>query len=316
MSEAAPRASFFELVRALEAQAPQATPLGGDGPVAAEVVRLRAHPSLGFPTRDVHAVDVVDTPSGPRTRLTVTFHGLYGTDGPLPPHDTEALLRDDDTVARDFLDVFNHRALALRYRAWARTRPHAAGARWADTPVGRALHALVDPLDAGASAWDTAALRWRGARTPQGLAEAVAAILPGVSVDVVGCVPQQVPIPDDQRLRLGKAACALGHDTVLGDRAWDATGRFEVRLGPVDRETFDACSPGGALHGKIAATVDAWRDTPLTWSLVVWLAAEAVPTARLGSTSRLGVDTWLGRPPHVAALHARPARTHAPGGVP
>lgn len=297
----APDASLLELLRVVEAHARGATPLGGSGPVRGEPVRLRGQLSLGFPVRDVAQVDTVTDEGQERPRLDVAFLTLYGPDSPLPTSDTVRLLQadPDDTRARDFLDVINHRLLSVLYRAWARSRPGTGGEAWASTPAGQLLSALVDPIGRGASAWTRADLRHGGRRSAQGLARRLQALLPGRPVRVEPCVPQRVPIPADQRCRLGVGATRLGEDCVVGGSTWDATGRFRVHLGPLDRADFEALSPGSPLHRTITELVDGWTSTRLSWRLRVTLRGDAASPARLGAEGagrRLGVDTWLGRP--------------------
>ncbi|MGH8074439.1 MAG: type VI secretion system baseplate subunit TssG, partial [Lysobacter sp.] len=57
-----------------------------------------------------------------RIELTPAFMGLLGSGGALPIFYTELLAQREtyhrDTAAREFLDVFQHRAVALFYQAW------------------------------------------------------------------------------------------------------------------------------------------------------------------------------------------------------
>lgn len=313
LQRTAQRASFFELLRVLEARNPDATPLGTEGPVRNEAARLRGHLSLGFPVRDIAEAASVPHEGGERLQLDVSFLTLYGADAPLPVHDTIRLLRTEsgDNRARDFLDVFNHRLLSIMYRAWARSRPSASGARWGSTAAGRMLVALVDPDGTlGPAAWTRPDLRFAGRRGASGLARRIEALLPGRPVRVESGVPQRVDIPDDQRCRLGLGATRLGDDCVLGGSTWDATGRFRVHLGPLDRADFEALVPGSPLHREISELVEAWMATPLDWSLRVTLQANAASPARLGASgpgTRLGVDAWLGKAGnHILSTELKP----------
>jgi len=125
---------FFQAMRVLERLAPTRRSVGHGGSPDAEVVRLRAHPSLDFPASAIQ--DLVPAgkplPGGPvlsMPAMVVNFFGLAGPSGVLPRHYTEMLLRlqmyakgPERTALRDWLDLFNHRLLSLFYRAWKKYR--------------------------------------------------------------------------------------------------------------------------------------------------------------------------------------------------
>src|SRR5262249_36267283 len=61
----------------------------------------------------------------PPLEMLVAFLGLTGPQGVLPQHYTALLLRrirEKDHALHDFLDLFNHRAVSLFYRAWEKYR--------------------------------------------------------------------------------------------------------------------------------------------------------------------------------------------------
>ena len=120
--------------------------VGDDFAPAEEVVRFRATPSHSFPAGSVVEVrggngDSPHLPERPEgcfaqmgtvpvsaplpPEMTVAFHGLTGPQGVLPQHYTALLIervRGKDFALRDFLDMFNHRALSHFYRAWRKYR--------------------------------------------------------------------------------------------------------------------------------------------------------------------------------------------------
>ena len=92
---------------------------------ATEIVRFSAHATLTFPASEIQSLDWrEDLPPW----MAVNFMGLTGPVGVLPLYYTELVmerLRSRDTGLRDFLDIFNHRAISLFYRAWEKYRlPH------------------------------------------------------------------------------------------------------------------------------------------------------------------------------------------------
>ena len=101
--------------------------VGEDAAPADEAVRFRSAISLRFPGRDVVAVRTEDAGPGddratnrPRAVVEVGFMGLAGASGVLPEHYTHHLLQQErghDRAMRDFLDLFNHRAVSLFQRA-------------------------------------------------------------------------------------------------------------------------------------------------------------------------------------------------------
>src|SRR5438046_10737079 len=100
--------SFFQLVQMLERHYGPAAGLGGPGPAASELIRLRPDPSLAFPSGDVASLEQV-TDSPDRFLITTTFLGLYGTTSPLPRFFSEQILwcqqHADGETRRAFLDL-------------------------------------------------------------------------------------------------------------------------------------------------------------------------------------------------------------------
>lgn len=119
---------FFQAVRLLERSQPGRKPIGRDHAPEDEIARFRPHLSLAYPpSQIVEFAPPADERANPL--VTVTFFGLYGVTGVLPVHYTQMLLdlvRDvrgpERRSLRDWLDLFNHRAISLFYRAWEKYR--------------------------------------------------------------------------------------------------------------------------------------------------------------------------------------------------
>ncbi|MEM9659302.1 MAG: type VI secretion system baseplate subunit TssG, partial [Planctomycetota bacterium] len=122
---------FFQAVRLLtqigcresDGTPPRRQVVGRDFSPQHEVVRFRALPSHSFPPAEIASFHVTDQ-SAP-AEMSVSFMGLTGPVGALPQHYTQAVidrLRLKDHALREFLDLFNHRAISFFYRAWEKHR--------------------------------------------------------------------------------------------------------------------------------------------------------------------------------------------------
>ena len=122
-------------------------------------------------------------------------------------------------------------------------------------------------------------------------------VLEGGRVRLREFVGSWTPIAAIARTRLGKANSTLGANAVLGAKAFDRAGMFELELGPVTYATYCGFLPGGELTARVAATVALFgRDAP-EYRLRIKLREESVPRLQLSTGVKqagLGRDTWLG----------------------
>jgi type VI secretion system protein ImpH len=269
---------FFQAVRLLERVSPVRQPVGRNGPLAAEIVRLGAHVSLSFPaSKGIFEIQRPATRDG-ASLMTVTFMGLTGPRGELPDHYTELLLRlerdgkgPEKRALRDWFDLFNHRLLSLFYRAWEKYR------FWRGYERGE--HDLGEP-DAFTRALlsfvglEPAPLRRRlrvscrvdrdGDRAEQALARIDDLALlhyGGFLAQRVRCaLSLQVMLEDyfqiavrieqfrgrwlsldvSSQSRMGPVSGnnRLGLDIVAGERVWEVQGKFRIQLGPLRYNEF------------------------------------------------------------------------------
>lgn len=349
---------FFQAVRLLErlqrqqsgAEAPAETAaVGEDGPPEREAVRFRALASQIFPACEITAVDLpaelaparsAETGAGlpeslPGERevrglagpaqMEVAFMGLTGPSGVLPQHYTQLVidrLRSKDTSLRDFLDLFNHRLIALFYRSWVKYRLPMAFERCALRPppqpldpFTRSLYSLVglgtEHLRGRLEIPDEAFLYYAGhfAHRPRSAAGLESVLgdyfqLPVRAIQFQGqwlyLDPQdQTRMPSNSEPR-GRNR-RLGTDAVVGQRVWSVESRFRLRLGPLGYEEFRRFLPTGDGLVPICQLARSYVGPEYDFDIQPVLHARETPRCRLGGSSAdgsyLGWNSWVSSMP-------------------
>ncbi|MFO0554556.1 MAG: type VI secretion system baseplate subunit TssG [Polyangiaceae bacterium] len=309
--ERGPRFGFFQLLYMLERVHAGAPIVGGDGPVAAEKLRMRPTTSLNFPSSDIERVEEITCGDGvKRTRVTTTFLGLYGVDSPLFTYFVEQLAQAEyqglRQPVRDFLDTLHHRLLALLYRTWTKYRLYvgyrskgqdaftrrmlcAAGIDGFGThnpPIHKFLFLRYAPM-----------LAWRS-RSARGLNVALHEMFGKMGVHIEQFVGAWTPIEKPYRNRLGQANASLGQSLTIGRFVFDASSRYKIVLGPLGYDDYLAFLPGGhrrpLLRGICAVFTRGMYDVLLE----LHVKPDAAPRFQLGSprASTLKRTAWLGGP--------------------
>lgn len=308
---------FYQAVRLLQRAHGGPTPGDGADP-AAEPVRFRASGGFAHPPADL--VSVKPGHHG-QPEMTVAFLALGGAQGPLPVPLAERAadrLAEKDTATRDFLDLFHHRLLSLVYRIGRRTRPvlqelppeetETAGYLWALVGLGTpGLRGRLPGVDDRALL-ARAGLLAREVRSQAGL-EGLLADHFGVPVRVEPLAGRWLPIPDDQRTRIGRtgASRTLGGDAVLGARWHDPGAAVRIHVGPMDAALFRSLLPAEPVTGhppdgralvELRELVRFYSGAETDFVLVLHLRAPQVPPARLSAarteqSPRLGWSAWL-----------------------
>jgi type VI secretion system protein ImpG len=263
-------------------------------------VQIRPELSLAFPASDVSRVER----DGSNLRLTATFLGLYGSSSPLPIFYTEDLLDEasnDESVIRDFLDIIHQRLYHLYFQCWSKYRLFIRVVE-ENNPIDRErLYCLIglgekELRDTVPDSWSL--LRYAGLftqypRSALGLATILRDALKEQRIKIIQNVKRMVPIPQDQRMRMGMTGCCLGVDTVLGSEIADQMGKSRIEIGPLTWEAYNDFLPGTRQNKKLASLVRFYLTDPLEVELKLILAAgEAKPIVLGDPAARLGLNTW------------------------
>ncbi len=307
IAEGASGMDLLQAVRLLEALHPDRSPVGEAGDPTREVVRFSVRPSFAFPPGDIHSYEAQD--DGPDT-LTVNLFGLVGSDGVLPHVYTEVVARqarDGNPAVRDFFDLFQHRFLSLLVRALRKTDIAASRERGGPAADRLARH-LVDliglSVDRGkvAGVEPTSVAPFSALPGPQRRSALALELLVegrfGVPVEVEPFVGGWIRLSEDDLCELGSDAPStrLGWGAVVGREIWDPHARVRVRLGPLDRETFEAFLPGGAHHDTLRDLCRFFVHDQFVVEACLVLERNDVPDCVVTDDAQgpaLGWSTWI-----------------------
>ena len=301
------RFDFYQAVRILEILGEGAAPVGEESDAAAEPVRFRSAAGFDFPASAVADV-AADPPDGEVPRMIVTFLGLAGAHGPLPPPYAELIierLKRRDTTLRDFLDIFNHRLVSLMYRVRKRRRIGLDPRPPDQTPFADHLRAILGMGTGGLAGRvafpDRSLLFYAGllAQQPRSLAglENLLRNFFGVPVRGRSLQGRWIDLAEDQITRIGSSGQnrGLGREIVLGTRVWDQEAGVELQIGPMDLPSFLNFLPGQKGHEILLEWVRFYTHDEFHVDFRLFLRAEEVPGTRLSAQGEtfLGWTSWI-----------------------
>lgn len=299
---------FFQAVRLLEHLWPEREPVGRFARPEQEVARFSANPSLTFPPSEIHALEQRE---GKPPRVIVNFMGLTGPLGVLPIWYTNLIkerVRAGDTAPRDFLDIFNHRAISLFFHAWEKHRfaiSYERGEREGLTAylldfVGLGTEGLEDRQDIP----DDALLFYAGLLSQRPRSAASMAQILSDYFDV----PVEVEQFIGAWYRLDRRSICImderpdisqqvGFGAIVGDEVWDQHSRARIKIGPLSMERYLEFLPNGSAFRPLRALTRFFSNGEVDFEVQLILEQPQVPRCELGGEGdarpQLGWVTWM-----------------------
>jgi type VI secretion system protein ImpH len=297
--------NFFRFCELTELAAPDHPPLGTTDSPANEPVRFRSRRRLGFPSREIDAVDYDLDGLAQRPAVRTTFLGLYGTDARMPSYFVDEVAQNRDGAERlsAFLDLFHHRVVTQFYRVWRKYR-YPAGFRTGGTDaVSRCLLSFVG-LGIGAPEIAQAVgtrkllsmlgLAGQRTRTAEGLVGVLQHAVPDARITVEECLPVWVRL---NALEPTLEPTPLGEGLVLGRGFYDRTNSLRIIIAPQTRESVLGLVPGRASHREVMALLRFYLGYEARAHLEMQVEPELMPAPALNSDQvSLGYTTQLPRP--------------------
>lgn len=299
---AAPQMNFMRLCELIELSSPQHPPLGTADSPENEPVRFGSHGPLGFPAREIAAVERDRDHPGRAPVIRTTFLGLYGVDARMPSYFTDEIAqrRDGAEPLAAFLDLFHHRIITQFYRV-ARKYRYPVGFR----PGGRddVSRCLLSLLGLGLGQADGQSpvqgtvgtrkllsmlgLASQRTRTAEGLAGVLRHAVPDAHITVEEFHPVWVRIDTTGPM-------PLGENCVLGRGFHDCANTVRVVITPQTGEAVLGLMPGRLLHREVTALLRFYLGYAANARLEMRVEAALMPAPALNSDKvSLGYTTQL-----------------------
>lgn len=294
------RVDFYELVRNLDRSDPDMPPTGWAGSAREEQLRFSQRPEFHSSDHTVAGVTVPEKGTAQAT-IEVFSPGLCGVDGPMPLDFTGMVMNQTrnnyDYVLQRFLDLINHRFIALFYRA------HAANSeaisfdqeqeRDLNTRIARALsgadpHGKFNlPPYAAESLGPVNLYQCAG---KAGLERALERFF-GICIKVKPFIFETYTIPVPMRCVLGRRNATLGQDAQIGSHYFSNTKKIVLRLGPMDFKDCGDLLPGGRKYRQLNELINFYLRKPLSYDLEFVLKKDSLEGVSLNGGYALGRST-------------------------
>ena len=265
-------------------------------------IRIQPELNLDYPQSDIADISKLEDD---KYQITTTFFGLYGVSSPLPGFYTEELLDDewDEFENRKrFLDVIHNHLYPLLYQAWLKYKFPVNTVEFESKKYWEIIFSLIGlPADFRQNqAQYGYLLRYAGilsqrVKSMQGLQTILADYFQDITVEIQPCVKRLVPIVNKQRCILGKQNNQLGQTSCIGQQVVDRTGKFNILLGPVNKQQFTEMQFGNKAVAFIESILTIYLVQPLEFNVILILSKGILQSTQLGqsSWSALGQSTWL-----------------------
>lgn len=320
------RTNFYQAVRLLLAR-----PGGGAWPMD-ERIRFTGELSQAFPASEI--TGLMQEADGERCRIATPNYCVAGGLGPLPPAFADWMreqVRGGNDATTEFIDLFNHRVNATRYRIKEGRTPALNNLAPEKSMLGVRITALAGLGEHAEGGKDPApGLKLRSLlgiaglltdcrRSGASLVRVLSRYL-GAPVVLTPFVGAWHALEKSDLTELGKNNHALGRGTVLGRRVWNQQARVRLDVGPIDHALFRRLLPPGPdqtpdvlhqgfvalvrllLHGRHDCEVRLAVKPQSVGRSVLTAAPRPVPagTADNDAGLRLGETAWLRRPSETA----------------
>lgn len=301
-------------------------PIALFSPSNSESMRFSTNNALHFSSSEISKISSsVNAKGNKKWDITVNFMGLTGSQGVLPYHYTEMILKRlkmKDESLTHFLNLFNHRTVSLFYQAsnkynlpieYERKKLSPPKTKTRDdhsqvllSLIGLGTKGINDRLYIkDESLFFYSGLFSQQVKTTSGLKQILKSYFK-IPVEINEFVGQWQELIEDVRTRLpgienpnGQNNC-LGRSVMLGHKGWFAQGKINIVLGPLSKQQLQIFSPGTKALKALNEIVKLYVGMEYSYDFVIKVKRSDIPNKiQLSKTTQpvMGWNTWLSARP-------------------
>jgi type VI secretion system protein ImpH len=296
---------FHQAVKILEMMYPDARPLGETTSPQEEVLKIQSRILLSYPSSDIFSIKLNEGFEN-SAEMQVNFMGLAGAIGPLPMPYTEKIIKriqQKDTASRDFLDIFNHRILAILHRIRKKYTIGLTAIAPEKTTLAKALFCfmgLSTPSHKNRFHFaDKTLLRfagffWGQQRTAHSLKILLESYF-HIPVEIEQFVGSWQKISSSELTYLGRNGKnqILKKNAILGTEFWDQRGKIIIKLGPLTRVEFLKFIKTGRLYNSLNDLVRFYLGINQVFEINLIMKGKDILPSKLNGKTALSWTSWL-----------------------
>lgn len=299
-------------------------------PSNTETIRFSTNNALSFSSSEISKISSsVNTKGNRKWDIKVNFMGLTGSQGVMPYHYTEMILKRlkmKDKSLLHFLNLFNHRTVSLFYQAsnkyklpieYERKKLNPPKTKTRDdhsqillSLIGLGTKNLNERLYIkDESLFYYSGLLSQQIKTTSGLQQILQDYFK-IPVAINEFVGQWQELIEDVRTRLpgkdnpnGQNNC-LGRSVMLGHKGWFAQGKFNIVLGPLSKDQLQIFAPGTKALKSLNEIVQIYAGMEYNYDFIIKVKRSDIPhKIQLCSKPQpiMGWNTWLSTQPSTSS---------------
>jgi len=273
-------------------------------------IHFQSSANLKFAVSDIARIEKDKGQKKSIIKIMVNFMSVLAPIGILPMHYTETIMkqiRNNNPGWWQFINIFQHRAIALFYKAWEKnciavSYEQAVANKETDS-YSKLLKSLVgDDVAKMGEAIKQAKLHYlahfaKRQRSASSLSQLLSDYF-ATPIEILPIQGKWLVLNKNEQTALSLNHNRLGVDCVAGASIFHCQHKFRLLIGPVKCAQIQAFLPGSAIYKDLCQLICEFVGMHYQFDMQLQVDSETIsPWQMSQSNSQLGWNLWLGNRP-------------------